>query len=89
MIEIPSVAVTEDIAGSYVYVLTKVEGNTATAERRYIKIASTERKRLPDGTYTTVAFIREGLKVNELFITAGIQKVRNGARCQFRKGSDE
>ena len=89
MIEIPYAAITEDIAGDYVYVLTKVEGNTATAERRYIKIASQQRKLLPDGTYTAVSFVKEGLKENELFITAGIQKVRNGARCQFRKGTDE
>ena len=89
LIEIPSAAITYDIAGAFVYVLTNVEGSTATVERRYIKIASEQRKQLKDGKYTTVAFVKEGLKANELFITAGIQKVRNGAKCQFQKGSDE
>lgn len=89
LIEIPSAAITYDIAGTFVYVLTNVEGSTATVERRYIKIAAEQRKQLKDGKYTTVAFVKEGLKANELFITAGIQKVRNGAKCQFQKGSDE
>ena len=89
LIEIPSAAITYDIAGAFVYVLTNVEGSTATVERRYIKIAAEQRKQLKDGKYTTVAFVKEGLKANELFITAGIQKVRNGAKCQFQKGSDE
>ena len=89
LIEIPSAAITYDIAGTFVYVLTNVEGSTATVERRYIKIASEQRKQLKNGKYTTVAFVKEGLKANELFITAGIQKVRNGAKCQFQKGSDE
>ena len=89
LIEIPSAAITYDIAGAFVYVLTNVEGSTATVERRYIKIASEQRKQLKNGKYTTVAFVKEGLKANELFITAGIQKVRNGAKCQFQKGSDE
>lgn len=88
-IEIPSAAITYDIAGAFVYVLTNVEGSTATVERRYIKIAAEQRKQLKNGKYTTVAFVKEGLKANELFITAGIQKVRNGAKCQFQKGSDE
>ena len=88
-IEIPTAAITYDIAGTFVYVLTNVEGSTATVERRYIKIAAEQRKQLKDGKYTTVAFVKEGLKANELFITAGIQKVRNGAKCQFQKGSDE
>lgn len=89
LIEIPSAAITYDIAGAFVYVLTNVEGSTATVERRYIKIAAEQRKQLKNGKYTTVAFVKEGLKANELFITAGIQKVRNGAKCQFQKGSDE
>ena len=89
LIEIPSAAITYDIAGTFVYVLTNVEGSTATVERRYIKIAAEQRKQLKNGKYTTVAFVKEGLKANELFITAGIQKVRNGAKCQFQKGSDE
>lgn len=89
LIEIPSAAITYDIAGAFVYVLTNVEGSTATVERRYIKIASEQRKQLKNGKYTTVAFVKEGLKKDELFITAGIQKVRNGAKCQFQKGSDE
>lgn len=89
LIEIPSAAITYDIAGAFVYVLTNVEGSTATVERRYIKIAAEQRKQLDNGKYTTVAFVKEGLKANELFITAGIQKVRNGAKCQFQKGSDE
>lgn len=89
LIEIPSAAITYDIAGTFVYVLTNVEGSTATVERRYIKIAAEQRKQLDNGKYTTVAFVKEGLKANELFITAGIQKVRNGAKCQFQKGSDE
>ena len=88
-IEIPSAAITYDIAGAFVYVLTNVEGSTATVERRYIKIAAEQRMQLKNGKYTTVAFVKEGLKANELFITAGIQKVRNGAKCQFQKGSDE
>lgn len=88
-IEIPSAAITYDIAGAFVYVLTNVEGSTATVERRYIKIAAEQRKQLKNGKYTTVAFVKEGLKADELFITAGIQKVRNGAKCQFQKGSDE
>ena len=88
-IEIPTAAITYDIAGTFVYVLTNVEGSTATVERRYIKIAAEQRKQLDNGKYTTVAFVKEGLKANELFITAGIQKVRNGAKCQFQKGSDE
>ena len=89
LIEIPSAAITYDIAGAFVYVLTNVEGSTATVERRYIKIAAEQRMQLKNGKYTTVAFVKEGLKANELFITAGIQKVRNGAKCQFQKGSDE
>ena len=89
LIEIPSAAITYDIAGAFVYVLTNVEGSTATVERRYIKIAAEQREQLKNGKYTTVAFVKEGLKANELFITAGIQKVRNGAKCQFQKGSDE
>ena len=89
LIEIPSAAITYDIAGAFVYVLTNVGGSTATVERRYIKIAAEQRKQLKNGKYTTVAFVKEGLKANELFITAGIQKVRNGAKCQFQKGSDE
>ena len=89
LIEIPSAAITYDIAGTFVYVLTNVEGSTATVERRYIKIAAEQRKQLDNGKYTTVAFVKEGLKKDELFITAGIQKVRNGAKCQFQKGSDE
>lgn len=89
LIEIPSAAITYDIAGAFVYVLTNVEGSTATVERRYIKIAAEQRKQLKNGKYTTVAFVKEGLKKDELFITAGIQKVRNGAKCQFQKGSDE
>ena len=89
LIEIPSAAITYDIAGAFVYVLTNVEGSTATVERRYIKIAAEQRKQLDNGKYTTVAFVKEGLKKDELFITAGIQKVRNGAKCQFQKGSDE
>ena len=89
LIEIPSAAITYDIAGAFVYVLTNVEGSTATVERRYIKIAAEQREQLKNGKYTTVAFVKEGLKKDELFITAGIQKVRNGAKCQFQKGSDE
>lgn len=89
LIEIPSAAITYDIAGTFVYVLSNVEGSTATVERRYIKIAAEQRKQLDNGKYTTVAFVKEGLKKDELFITAGIQKVRNGAKCQFQKGSDE
>ncbi len=72
MIEIPSAAVTYDIAGAFIYVLTAVNGDTATAERRYIRIAAEQRKLLPDGKYATAAFVKEGLKANELFITAGI-----------------
>lgn len=76
-IRIPLAAVTYDIAGAYVFVLTGINGDTATVERRYIKI---------DAKDITYAFLESGLQENELIIIAGIQKVRAGIRCQFQKG---
>ena len=79
-IGIPLSAVTYDIAGTYIYVLTGVNGDTATVERRYVQIAAKD---------VTKAFLQDGLKENELYITAGIQKVRAGVQCRFTTAGAE
>ncbi len=67
-------AVTNDVAGSYVMLIVRPEGNTGTVERRYIKTGGKQDGRIQ---------VKEGLNPGELVIVAGLQKVRPGMECRF------
>ena len=73
-IAIPLSAVTYDVAGSYIFVLQDAKDGKAKAERRYIQIAAR------DGA---TAFLKNGLKKNELLVVSGMQKLRSGSECAY------
>ena len=67
-------AVTNDVAGSYVMLIVRPEGDTGIVERRYIKTGGKQDGRIQ---------VKEGLNPGELVIVAGLQKVRPGMECRF------
>lgn len=67
-------AVSSDVAGDYVMIIKDATGNTGIVERRYLKTG---------GKFDGSIRVTEGLKTDDLIVVSGLQRVRQGAQCQF------
>jgi len=71
---VPSVAVAEDHSGNYVYVLEEIAKDTATVQKRSVKV----------GILIEESFeILKGLEEGELVVTAGISKLTDGMKVRL------
>lgn len=69
-------AITEDVTGSFVMLVTNPKGDVGKVERRYLKIL---------GRFDGSVSVKEGLSEGELVIVSGLQRVRQGQDCRFTK----
>lgn len=67
-------AVSQGVAGYSVMVLKNPADGVAEVEQRYLKPAVSDDQ---------FFYFKEGLKVNELVVVSGIQRVRNGIKCAY------
>lgn len=75
---VPSVAVMEDRAGRFVYVLEPGEGEIGIARRRDVAVGEVTDERME---------IRSGLSEGDLVITAGARRIVDGQRVRTTAGS--